>query len=158
MRLCDYDSDQTSGISHGTLGSNIGFLLLAGWRQAQSEFMSHFKGVDITPATFGILHLVAENPGCAVGQVGRAMGIAANNIARMVDQLCKRGLLAKTISKGDARIRTLEITDSGAQFLRELDERHAVYENAFTAQLGQDRVDALRALLRPFLKFENPLD
>lgn len=152
------ETENQSEFSHGKLGSKLGFLLLAGWRQAQWEFSRHFKDIDITPASFGVLQLVQENPGCGVGQVGRAMGIAPNNIARMVDQLCKRGLISKEVSPTDGRGRILTITSSGTQFLESLNEIHQAYEKEFHEMVGEDRVDALRALLKPFLKFELPSD
>jgi len=136
----------------GRLETALGFLLLAGWRYANFYYAKHFKDVDITPAGYGMLTLVSGNPGCSVGDVGRAMGIAPNNIARLVDRLHERGLVEKRVSAEDARSRSLQITAAGNDMLRLLDERHAAYEKEFYAQIGQDRLDALRALLRPFAR------
>jgi DNA-binding MarR family transcriptional regulator len=141
----------------GRLEHALGFLLLAGWRHANAYYTKHFRDLDMTPATYGVLSLVSTNPGCAIGDVGRAMGIAPNNIARLVDRLHERGLVEKSVSADDARIRSLQITPAGTELLRELDARHTAYEDEFHAQIGQDRLDALRALLRPFAR-NSPVD
>ena len=132
------------------LQTTIGFLLLAGWRYANFYFNQHFKDIDITPASYGVLLLIEANPGCSIGNVGRAMGIAPNSIARLVDGLVARDLVSKSVSAQDARTRLLELTGTGRDFLAQLEQRHAEYEAEFIATLGKDRHDALCALLRPF--------
>jgi DNA-binding MarR family transcriptional regulator len=141
----------------GRLENALGFLLLAAWRHANYYYSGHFKDLDITPASYGVLSLVGTNPGCAIGDVGRAMGIAPNNIARLVDRLHESGFLKKSVSAEDARIRSLSLTEKGSELLRELDARHAAYEQEFHSNIGQDRLDALRALLRPFAR-NSPAD
>jgi DNA-binding MarR family transcriptional regulator len=138
-------------VSLGRLESVLGFMLLAGYRRANQAFMKHFNGMDITTAGFGVLTIVEVNPGCAIGDVGRAMGIAPNNIARLVDRLCARMLIRKEVSQGDARSRSLYLTPEGVEFLVLLNARHAAYEDDFHNDVGQDRVDALRALLKPLI-------
>ena len=133
------------------LHTTIGFLLLGGWRFANSCFNQHFKHIDITPASYGVLLLIEENPGCSIGSVGRAMGIAPNSIARLVDGLVARDLVSKRVSETDARTRQLELTVEGRKFLDLLQQHNTEYESEIVAAFGKDRHDALCALLRPFV-------
>lgn len=139
-------------ISLGCLESVLGFMLMAGYRQAMQAFTRHFNDLDITTAGFGALTIVEANPGCAIGDVGRAMGIAPNNIARLVDRLAARSLIRKDVSPEDARSRSLYLTEKGVEFLAVLVARHAAYEDDFHNYVGHDRVDALRALLKPLMQ------
>ncbi|WP_161981519.1 MarR family winged helix-turn-helix transcriptional regulator [Aurantiacibacter suaedae] len=133
------------------LQTTIGFLLLGGWRFANSCFNQHFKHIEITPASYGVLLLIEGNPGCSIGSVGRAMGIAPNSIARLVDGLVARDLVDKRVSKADARTRLLELTGEGRKFLALLEQQHAKYESEIIDAFGKDRHDALCVLLRPFV-------
>lgn len=139
-----------NGLDMARLQTTIGFLLLGGWRFANHYFNQHFKDIDITPASYGVLLLIEANPGCSIGSVGKAMGIAPNSIARLLDGLVERGLVTKSISATDARTRMLELAEPGRALLAILSRRHADYEREFEALLGRDRHDALCALLRPF--------
>jgi DNA-binding MarR family transcriptional regulator len=142
---------KNEGVSLGRLESVLGFMLLAAYRRANRVLMKHLNGLDITTAGFGVLTLVDANPGCAIGEVGRAMGIAPNNVARLVDRLCAREWIRKEVSDTDARSRSLYLTREGAEFLALLNARHTAYEDDFNKQVGDDRVDALRALLKPVI-------
>lgn len=135
----------------GSLSSALGFLLLAGWRDANRIFTKHFAGTDITPGSLGVMILVQKNPGCSINQVCRTMGITPNNMVRLVDRLCDRSLVKKSISKEDRRARALHLTAQGEAFLKELISRHSSYEEEFHGQVGQERVEALRELLLPFV-------
>lgn len=146
------ENSDDDDISLGRLENTLGFLLAAGWRHANHYFTQHFRDFDITPATYGVLTLVDANPGCAIGDVGRAMGIAPNNIARLVDRLHERGLLEKSVGPEDARVRSLTLTQEGADLLANLDARHVAYEEEFRGLFGRDRLEALCALLRPFAR------
>lgn len=132
------------------LQSTLGFLLLGAWRFANFYFNQHFKDIDITPASYGVLLLIEANPRCSIGSVGRAMGIAPNSIARLVDGLVGRELVSKSVSGADARTRLLELTSQGRQFLEVLERHHAEYESEVISAVGKDRHDALCVLLRPF--------
>ena len=147
--------DDSGGFSNDEIGlarlqSTLGFLLLGAWRFANFYFNQHFKDIDITPASYGVLLLIEANPKCSIGSVGRAMGIAPNSIARLVDGLVGRDLVNKSVSAADARTRLLELTSQGREFLALLEQRHAEYEGEVIGAVGKDRHDALCALLRPF--------
>ncbi|HEU0223329.1 MAG TPA: MarR family transcriptional regulator [Paracoccaceae bacterium] len=74
-------------------------------------------GFDITPVQFAALAVINRNPG--IDQVTLAGLIAYDpvTIGGVVDRLCQKGLVHRTVSKSDRRARVLELTDEGSSVL-----------------------------------------
>ncbi|MCW2367298.1 DNA-binding MarR family transcriptional regulator [Sphingobium sp. B7D2B] len=136
---------QLAGLEH-----TFGFLLHAAWRDASTTFNRFFAGTDMTPSAYSVLLLIHSNPGCAPGDLSEIMGITSNNMTRLLDDLVKRGFVAREVCEADRRVRLLRMTAAGTDFLAELRRCHDAYEAHFDARIGQERIAQLCELLRRF--------
>jgi len=138
------------GFDLGGLEKTFGFLLLGAWRDASRVFTEHFTGSGMTPLGFSILLLIDRNPGCAPGGLSEIMGITPNNMARLIEDMVKRGAVDRKVSEKDRRIRVLFLTAQGQTLLDDLKARHRAYEDHFNAKIGQVQLDELCRILRNF--------
>lgn len=134
------------------LENTLGFLVLAAWRYCRTSYFDVFKDLNVTPGDHGIFILIEQNPDCNIGQISSAMSIAPNNTARAIEKWEQIGYIEKRINTKDARVRTLRLTAKGQTFLQELRKRQEQLDLIMRAEFGQDRIDALQALLRPFAR------
>lgn len=79
------------------------------------KLRSHFERVvgrhDLTPVQAKVLMALDEPR--SMGSVAQEMGCDPSNITGVVDRLAERGLLARTESSHDRRVKLLEATASG---------------------------------------------
>lgn len=142
----------------GTLENALGFLLLAGWRDASRHFAKHFEDAEITPASFGVLGLIGGNPGVTIASLCAVMGITPNNMNRIIGRLEERKLVLKFVAEDDRRVRSLCLTRKGQEYLEKLTARHGAYEAEFDKHVGAQRAEQLRALLRFFVANDAPAE
>ena len=140
----------TGSMDRGLLEDTFGFLLRAAWRDAARTFTRHFRAFDINPQQFATLILVHLNPGCATGDLTEPLGITPNNMVRLLDILAARGLLEKSTSLHDKRVRVLHMTPAGRDFLTQLYTAHRDYDAEFEKKLGADNIQRLCEILRLF--------
>ncbi len=127
------------GLSAGLLPTLLGYHL----RRAQSAVFKHFAEVvgseeDITPGLFGMLQVIAANPGLCQSRLAEAMGVDRSTIVSVIHQLETRGLAERLASRVDRRSHALHLTRAGRAALRRMEKlvlRHeAEIARAFSAE------------------------
>jgi DNA-binding MarR family transcriptional regulator len=63
------------------------------------------------PTALEVMRLLARSPGLSVNDVGREIGVQANNVSTAVTLLEERGLLEKRRDEEDGRVTRLHLTD-----------------------------------------------
>jgi DNA-binding MarR family transcriptional regulator len=116
----------------GPLGSLVGYHL----RRASAAFAPDprkAKKVGMRPGQFGILAIVASNPGINQTSVGNALGIQRANMVALVDELADKGWLKRSLVAEDRRVRQLSLTSAGRRKLESISRR---LKKAETKALG----------------------
>lgn len=135
--LDDLRTDATTDI--------VGYRLRRAQLAVFQRFHSVFEALDLRPAEYSVLVLVADNPGRKQTDIGEALGIKRANFVTLVHGLETRGLVERRVSAEDKRINALHLTAAGKRFLKRARERHDELERQVIAQLGGP--DARRQLL-----------
>ena len=83
-------------MSYGLLPRILGYHL----RRTQVAIFQHFSRTvaaeeDITPGLFGMLQVIAANPGLGQSRLAEAMEVDRSTIVKVVDQLEGRGLIIR---------------------------------------------------------------
>ncbi|MGE5505539.1 MAG: MarR family winged helix-turn-helix transcriptional regulator [Actinomycetota bacterium] len=127
---------------------------LLGWhlRSTQVAVFRHFARtvtaeVDITPALFGMLQVIAANPGLTPSALAEAMGVDRSAIVKVVDQLERRGLIAREPSPHDGRSHCLPLTTKGRAELARMEALVLAHEEDFTKVLTPEERQVLIGLL-----------
>ncbi len=98
-------------------------LRLTGYNVARANirmlraFQAHLGVMDLKPAEFSALVLIAANPSINQKRLGDALDISAPNLAVLLDQLSARGLLKRVRSSLDRRLQHPQLTRSGEEYL-----------------------------------------
>lgn len=141
-------TESTAALSLGMLPSLLGYHL----RRAQVAAFRHFARsvtaeVDITPSLFGMLQVIAANPGLTPSGLAEAMGVDRSAIVKVVNQLEERGLISRSPSPHDGRSHCLPLTDHGRAALARMEALVRAHEDDFTKVLTADETATLMRLL-----------
>jgi len=143
-------NSQGQEVSYGLLPQIIGYHL----RRTQVAIFQHFSRTvaaeeHITPGLFGMLHVIAANPGLGQSRLAEAMEVDRSTIVKVVDQLEGRGLIVREPSPVDKRSHCLGLTERGRKALRRLEGLVLQHEDEFTKVLTADeRQFLIRLLIR----------
>lgn len=80
-------------------------------------FHQETQDLNITPVQYAILQTVHNLPGCDQRTLARHIALDTSTTAGAVDRLEMRGLLARSHSADDRRVRLLTLTPAGVQLL-----------------------------------------
>ena len=120
------------------LGQLPGFLL----RRCNQIFLSLFAqetaGLDITPAQFGALSIIARYPGLDQTRLTGHLSLDRSSVTKCVDRLEERGLLQRRVAAEDRRVRLLEITEDGLELLAAAQDGVRRTGERLLAPLGKD--------------------
>ena len=143
-------------LSYGLLPQILGYHL----RRTQVAIFRHFSRTvsteeDITPGLFGMLQVIAANPGLGQSRLAEAMEVDRSTIVKVVDQLEERRLIIRWPSPNDKRSNCLRLTDRGSMVLRRMEARVLRHEDEFTKALSADERQLLvRLLVRLYSRTE----
>ncbi|HEX9053485.1 MAG TPA: MarR family transcriptional regulator [Gemmatimonadales bacterium] len=137
-----------AALSTGLLPALVGYHL----RRAQTAVFKHFAQVvgaaeDITPGLFGMLQVIAANPGLCQSRLAEAMGVDRSTIVSVLHQLEARGLVERQPSPEDRRSHALHLTRKGRQALRRMEALVLVHEEEIAAALSPAERRTLLELL-----------
>ncbi len=133
-------------VNLGVLESTIGYhMYRAIMTLAEYRRVGRHKGVR--QWTFGILAVVAANPGINQTSIGNALGIERANMVPLIDELVATGLLKRGATLKDRRSRALTLTPAGQKKLAAILSDIRKIEARMIAPLSEDERRMLRALL-----------
>lgn len=135
-------------LSRGLLPTLLGYHL----RRAQTAMFKDFAEVvgaeeDITPGLFGMLQVIAANPGLSQSRLAEAMDVDRSTIVTVVHQLEARGLVERRSSQQDARSHSLYVTAPGGRALARMERLVLRHEAKFASVLSADERETLVRIL-----------
>ena len=74
-------------------------------------------GFDLTPVQFGALTAIADTPGLDQATLANQIAIDRVTIGGVIDRLCQKGYVTRSINPEDRRARLLELTLTGKEIL-----------------------------------------
>jgi DNA-binding MarR family transcriptional regulator len=137
-------------IDLGTLNVRTGYFVRRLQVWIFQDFIQTLKSVQIRPAQYSVLVLVAANPGLSQADLADTLGIERARLVRLLDELERRGLTARLPSTRDRRSHALFLTDEGQDAMRRIEQLVARHEAHVTGKLGAARRKTLIRLLKDF--------
>jgi DNA-binding MarR family transcriptional regulator len=137
-------------ISTGLLPALLGYHL----RRAQTAVFKHFAQAvgaeeDVTPGLFGMLQVIAANPGLCQSRLAEAMGVDRSTIVSVLHHLEGRGLVERRPSPEDRRSHALHLTRQGGPALRRMERLVLRHEEEVAGALSSaERRTLMRLLAR----------
>lgn len=139
--------------SLGGLNHHVGYLIRRAQLLIFQDFIRTMSSVDIRPAQFSVLTVIARNPGLKQTDVCEALSIKRANLVTMLHELEDRGLATRArASTGDRRSHALYLTDKGEKLLAKLDALALDHDKRLTEALGAENKAQLLRLLGQILE------
>ncbi len=121
-------------------------------RRAQSvvfdDFARTMAAQRIAPGQFGVLVLIAANPGLSQSALARAVGVERSTMVEVIDRLQARGLVERRRSAADRRSYALGLSAAGRRLLARLKPMVRRHERRVTKRLDAAEKATLNGLLR----------
>jgi DNA-binding MarR family transcriptional regulator len=114
------------------------------------DFIRTLAPLDVRPAQYSVLVLIAANPGRSQATISQALNIERARLVRMLHELERRGWIERRRSRRDGRSHSLFLTDAGAKALARIRTLTAQHEARMTEWIGTKRRKLLLEYLRPF--------
>ena len=107
-----------SAYQNSTLWSRPGFLARRLHQIHVAIFLDLFAEQNLTPIQWGIMTVVAGQPGLGFGEIAQAMGIDRSNAADVCMRLAEKGIVTLSSSLQDKRKRCAFLTKKGTSAMK----------------------------------------
>lgn len=137
-------------IDLGVLNERLGYFVRRVQVWVFQDFIRRLSPIDISPAQFSVLVVVAANPGLSQSQLATTLGIERARLVRLLHRLERRGLTQRLPSSADGRRHALRLTRDGQSLLARAKVLAAQHEAALKDKFGTERYQLLLEALRKF--------
>lgn len=114
----------------------IGYKLRRAQLAVFQDFIETFQDIEIRPAEFSVLVLIAENPGQKQADIASALGIKPANLVTLIDGLERRGIAERRKGDTDKRAHSLYLTANGVVFVADMVRKWQAHEDRMIERLG----------------------
>lgn len=118
---------------------------------AVSMFMVHTKDHGVTPVQYAALEEVFKSPGLDQRTLAATIRFDTSTIGGVIDRLEKRGLVTRSASATDRRVRLLELTSEGEQVLAAMQPAVQSAQHPILAPLSETERAQFIALIKKIL-------
>jgi DNA-binding MarR family transcriptional regulator len=132
-------AERRKSISLGVLENHLGYAIRRLQIWIFQDFIRRLKEVDIRPAQFSVLVVIAANPGLSQADVAESLGIERARLVHVLDLMEERQLLQRVRSATDRRSHALHLTPEGQRLLKRAQALAAEHEAHLEKMLGGDR-------------------
>ena len=139
-----------ASIEIGVLSEHLGYFIRRLQVWVFQDFIRTLAPVDIRPAQYSVLVVIAANPGLSQSDLADRLGIERARLVRVLDKLEKRGLTRRLASPSDRRSHALRLTPAGQKTLKRAAVLAAMHEAKLIERLGPEQRKSMLTLLRRF--------
>ena len=120
----------------GVLDELVGYHMRRASAVINTDFARAIAGTGMRQVLFGILSVIATNPGINQGNVGRALGIQRANMVSLVNELVDSGLVLRETAADDRRAFALTLTKAGEEKVEHMLVRIRAHEDQLLSGLS----------------------
>ena len=142
--------NQTGKLELGELNGHLGYCLRRLQVAVFQDFMRTLAPMELRPAQYSVLILIAANPGRSQAAIGQALKIERATLARILHDLERRKWVERRSTDGDGRSHSLFLTSEGEKALRRIKSLTVRHEAHIASLVGPTRRMQLMDLLRDF--------
>lgn len=126
----------------------VGYALRRAQFAIYQDYARTIGELDVRPAQFAALAIIAANPGLSQTALATMMGIDRSGAVTLIDALEGRNLAARLPSQVDRRTYAIMLTAAGQTMLAQLTERVREHDERMTAALTKAEKAQLIGMLR----------
>jgi DNA-binding MarR family transcriptional regulator len=132
----------------GVLNDHLGYFIRRLQVWVFQDFIRTLAPIDIRPAQYSVLVVIAANPGLSQSDLAARLGIERARLVRLLDRLERRGLTRRLPSRTDRRSHALRLTRAGQRTLKQAKVLAALHEMQLVEKLGNERRKSLLNALK----------
>ncbi|GAA0317159.1 MarR family winged helix-turn-helix transcriptional regulator [Sphingomonas oligophenolica] len=151
MAMAESDGER---VDIGVLDGLVGYHLRRAMGAFSVDYARAVAGTPMRQGLFGVMSVIAANPGISQGIVGKALGIQRANMVALITELGELGLVDREPSATDRRAFNLTLTDKGMTMLKDTLARIRDHEERMLAALSPAARQSLTATLRAIAAVE----
>ncbi len=135
------------GIDRGRLPNLLGYRLRLAQLAVFADFARGCGELGVTPGVYGVLELLARNPGLSQSALAQALRLDRSSLVPVIDRLEDLGWARRTEVPGDRRRYGLALTAAGREVLAAATTRVLRHERRIARLLTEREARQLAALL-----------
>jgi DNA-binding MarR family transcriptional regulator len=143
-------TDNRKSLDIGVLNEHLGYFIRRLQVWVFQDFIRTLAPVDIRPAQYSVLVVIAANPGLSQSDLADRLGIERARLVRVLDKLERRGLTQRLASPTDRRSHALRLTREGQKLLKRATMLAAAHEAKLIEKLGPEQRKSMLELLKHF--------
>jgi DNA-binding MarR family transcriptional regulator len=143
-------TDHRKSLDIGVLNEHLGYFIRRLQVWVFQDFIRTLAPVDIRPAQYSVLVVIAANPGLSQSDLADRLGIERARLVRVLDKLERRGLTQRLASPTDRRSHALRLTREGQKILKRAAMLAALHEAKLIEKLGPEQRKSMLTLLKHF--------
>lgn len=120
-------------------------------------FLQETEAFGVTPVQYAALQTVDNNPSIDQRTLARSIGLDTSTIAGVIDRLEARGLLVRSASPEDRRVRQLTVTDAARELLAAIGPSMLKAQELILAPLSPPEQQEFTRMLRRLVNENNAL-
>ena len=124
---------------------------------AVAIFLQETEAHGVTPVQYAALHQVGMAPGVDQRTLARSIGLDTSTIAGVIDRLEARGLMQRSASAQDRRVRLLSLTREGQALLNAIEPDLLQAQERILAPLPKRERSEFMRMLRTLVTANNEL-
>ena len=132
----------------GPLNSYLPYLLNRAGARIATAFSEEVRPLGATLQMWRVLAALREGDGRRMGDLSETTSIEVSTLTRLVDNMEKKGLVARRRDAGDARVVALHVTPAGRRLTQRIIPIAERYERVALAGFTAAEADTLKAALR----------
>lgn len=135
-------------IKQSSLWSRPGFLIRRLHQIHISLFLEETARFDITPVQYSLMSALIEHPAMDQVSLAAQIGLDRTSVAEVLARLAARGLVKRTPSSADRRVKLVTLTPKGRAALDTMSDAALRAHSRTIAPLpGKERTEFLRMLM-----------
>ena len=132
----------------GPLDSYLPYLLNRAGARIAASFSEEVRPLGATLQMWRVLAALRERDGRRMGDLSETTSIEVSTLTRLVDNMEKKGLVARRRDADDARVVALHVTPAGRRLTQRITPIAERYEAVALAGFSATETKTLRAALR----------
>jgi DNA-binding MarR family transcriptional regulator len=125
------------------LEGTLGFTIRTCQLNVFDDFINRLSVLDLRPAEFSILCLIADNPGCRASRIAEYLWIKRPNFVPLLSRLEERKLVVRRRSETDGRFHDLFLTALGQRVVAKAKSVVVEQERYMATRLGPKKRNEL---------------
>jgi DNA-binding MarR family transcriptional regulator len=133
-----------------------GHLIRRAHQISGARFAANLQGRDLTSVQFAAMVAIDSTPAIDATRIGELIGFDKATLGGVLDRLEAKGLVARTPSQEDRRVKTVGLTDAGRALLSEVEADVRAAQDEMVAPLSTAERQSLIRLLKKMVTGARP--